>query len=57
MQKSKSRALVAALTVAGIVAGSFSVIGAAEAKSAKCVATPVPGAVATFIVTCSTHRP
>jgi len=57
MQKSSSRALVAALTVAGIVAGSFSVIGAAEAKSAKCFATPVPGAVATFIVTCSTHRP
>jgi hypothetical protein len=53
----KSRAFIAAMTVAGIIVGSFAMVGAAEAKSAKCVSTPVPGKVATFVVTCSTKRP
>ena len=53
----KSRAFIAALTVVGIIAGSFAVVGAAEAKSAKCAAKLVPGKAGTFVVTCSTKRP
>ena len=57
MEKINSRGLVAALMVAGIIAGQLAVIGPAEAKRPKCAATPVPGHPGTFIVTCSTHRP
>lgn len=58
MQKSRSRGLVAALMIAGVIAGQFAVIGDAEAKKrAKCFSAPVPGHPGTFIVTCSTRRP
>jgi hypothetical protein len=57
MEKSKSRGLVAALMVAGLIAGQFAVIGSAEAKAAKCFATAVPGSPGTFVITCSTKRP
>lgn len=54
---SKSRTLAAALAIVGTLAGSFAVIGTAEAKSAKCYATPVPGSPGTYIITCTTTRP
>ncbi|HET9653635.1 MAG TPA: hypothetical protein VFP36_15655 [Usitatibacter sp.] len=57
MQHSKSRGLVAALMVVGIIAGQFAVVGSAEAKRAKCTSVPVPGHPGTFVATCSTHRP
>lgn len=57
MQKSKSRGLIAALMVAGVIAGQFAVVGNAEAKRAKCASVPVPGHAGTFVVVCSTRRP
>ncbi|HET9578813.1 MAG TPA: hypothetical protein VI139_06520 [Gemmatimonadales bacterium] len=57
MQKSKSRGLVAALMIAGVIAGQFAVIGSAEARRAKCASVPVPGHAGTFVVVCSTKRP
>ncbi|HET9580355.1 MAG TPA: hypothetical protein VFP44_21185 [Usitatibacter sp.] len=58
MEKSKkSRGLLAALMVAGMIAGQFAVIGTAEARSAKCASVPVAGSPGTFIIVCSTKRP
>jgi len=51
------RKAATALTLAAIIAAPFAAMGTAEAKSAKCTSTPVPGKVATFVVTCSTKRP
>jgi hypothetical protein len=52
-----TRKTITALAAASILAMQLAVVGSAEAKSAKCVSTPVPGKVATFVVTCSTKRP
>ncbi|HET9651297.1 MAG TPA: hypothetical protein VFP36_03870 [Usitatibacter sp.] len=57
MEKSKSRGLLAALMVAGVIAGQFAIIGNAEAKRAKCTSVPVAGHPGTFIAVCSTRRP
>jgi hypothetical protein len=57
MNKSESRGLVAALTIALVVATQFAVVTSADAKSAKCASKAVPGQPGTFIVTCSTKRP
>lgn len=57
MHKSKTRGLVAALMVAGVIVGQLAIVGSAEAKRPKCFATPVPGHPGTFVVTCSTKRP
>ena len=57
MNKSESRGLVAALTIALVFFFHFAVVTSADAKSAKCTAHPVPGKAGTFIVTCSTKRP
>ncbi|MGE5097982.1 MAG: hypothetical protein ACM3SO_22795 [Betaproteobacteria bacterium] len=54
---SKTRTTAAVLAIVGVIAGSFAVIGTAEAKRAKCTAVPVPGHPGTFVVTCSTRRP
>src|SRR5512141_3070988 len=51
---SKTRTTAAVLAIVGVIAGSFAVIGTAEAKRAKCTAVPVPGHPGTFVVTCST---
>ena len=57
MNKTESRGLVAALTIALVVAAQFAVVTSADAKSAKCASHAVPGHPGTFIVTCSTKRP
>ena len=57
MNKSESRGLVAAMTIALVVATQFAVVTSADAKRPKCASTPVPGHPGTFIVTCSTKRP
>jgi len=57
MNKTESRGLVAALTIALVVAAQFAVVTSEDAKSAKCASQPVPGKPGTFIVTCSTKRP
>ena len=57
MNKTESRGLVAALTIALVVAAQFAVVTSADAKSAKCASHAVPGSPGTFIVTCSTKRP
>jgi hypothetical protein len=57
MNKIESRGLIAVLTIALAVAAQFAVVTNAEARAAKCAASPVPGHPGTFIVTCSTKRP
>ena len=57
MKSTKSRSLVAALFVAATLAGSFAVVGAAEAKRPQCYSVPVPGQPGTYIVICTTTRP
>jgi hypothetical protein len=57
MQSTKSRSLLAALFVAGTLAGSLAVVGTAEAKRPQCYAVPVPGQPGTSIVICTTTRP
>jgi hypothetical protein len=46
-----------ALTLLAAVAAQFAIITPAEAKSAKCFSTPVPGQPGVFIGTCTTRRP
>jgi hypothetical protein len=57
MNKSEKRGLVAAMTIALVVAAQFAVVTSADAKRPKCAAHAVPGKPGTFIVTCSTRRP
>jgi hypothetical protein len=57
MQKSKSRGLVAALMVLGVIAGQMAVVTSAEAKRVKCFSLAVPGHPGTFVFTCTTRRP
>ncbi|HWH42311.1 MAG TPA: hypothetical protein VNU21_20850 [Usitatibacter sp.] len=57
MNKSKSRAPIAAFTIALAVATQFAVVTNADAKAAKCSSRAVPGSPGNFIVTCSTKRP
>jgi len=57
MNKSESRGLVAALTIAVAIAAQFAVVTSADAKATKCAAHAVPGHPGTFVVTCSTKRP
>jgi hypothetical protein len=57
MQKSKSRNLVAALMVLGVIAGQMAVVTSAEAKRVKCFSLAVPGHPGTFVHTCTTRRP
>ena len=56
MNKSESRGLIAALTIALVVAAQFAIVTSADAKSAKCASQAEPGKPGTFIVTCSTKR-
>ena len=56
-QMQKSKFAVAALMVAGVVAGQFAVVTSVEAKRAKCASVAVPGHPGTFHVVCSTRRP
>jgi len=51
------RSLAAALALSTLMIGQFAVVGEAQARSAKCFATPVPGQPGVEIVTCTTRRP
>lgn len=57
MKSLLSRVLAVTLVLAGAVAVQFAVVGEAQAKRAKCFATPVPGQPGVSIVTCTTIRP
>ena len=52
-----ARVLAVAAALSGAVLMQFAVVGEAQAKRAKCFATPVPGQPGVEIVTCTTIRP
>jgi hypothetical protein len=53
----KTRIAAITLSLLGVVGAQFAIVTPAEAKSAKCFVTPVPGQPGVFIGTCTTKRP